>query len=503
MLTQTDPETNKLYPVFLKLENLRLLLVGGGNVALEKLQSVLGNSPATAVTIVAPMVRDELRSFISDYPNCCLIERNYEAADLEDKDIVICATDNPELHAEIRLQAAEKHLLVNVADTPALCDFYLGSIVKKGNLKIAISTNGKSPTIAKRIKNELNEYIPNEIDDVLTNMEQIRKGMNGSFADKVEKLNKLTEVLAEQQPAQEPELRKKSRVGQVIGYLAIALLFMVLGQVLFPYLTIYNVFEDSRALIINLDSQFYSMLFTGFAAQLFSSALGMGYGVICTTILLSFGINLPAISGSIHTAETFSMGVAGYSHYKVGNVNKKLFRALLLPGIIGAVLGAWMLAHFGNEYARYIKPVLAIYTLLLGLRILSNAFRKRKIRRSKIRNIPMLAATGGFIDSFGGGGWGPLVTSTMIAKGKTPRYVIGTSDLGKFFVTLASALTFFAFLGVSHWQIVAGLLIGGVCAAPLGARLAGILPNKAMYVSVGILVILCSLRIFFQSIGSF
>ena len=132
---------NTLYPVFLKLENMQVLLVGGGNVGLEKLQSLLGNSPAAAITIVAPFIREELREFIKDFAACKLIERNFEAADLENKQIVVCATDNKELHKQIKELANAKGLLVNVADTPELCDFYLGSIVQKGSLKIAISTD--------------------------------------------------------------------------------------------------------------------------------------------------------------------------------------------------------------------------------------------------------------------------------------------------------------------------------------------------------------------------
>ena len=126
------PERNNLYPIFLKLEELKLLLVGGGNVALEKLTSVLSNSPGTAVTIVAPMIRDEVKKFISSYPGCEIIERPFEETDLDDKGIVICATDNKELHKQIKSLANQRGLLVNVADTPELCDFYLGSIVQKG-----------------------------------------------------------------------------------------------------------------------------------------------------------------------------------------------------------------------------------------------------------------------------------------------------------------------------------------------------------------------------------
>ncbi|MCH5714815.1 sulfite exporter TauE/SafE family protein [Niabella hibiscisoli] len=183
------------------------------------------------------------------------------------------------------------------------------------------------------------------------------------------------------------------------------------------------------------------MLAAGFVAQLVDGALGMGYGVASTTILLSAGVSPAAISGSIHTAEMFASGASGYSHYKFGNVNKKLFKTLLLPGVIGAIAGAVLLVYLGEKYADWIKPLLACYTLFLGVKILSNAFKK-KVQKKKFKRYGALAGAGGFLDSFGGGGWGPLVTTTLITKGRTPRFVIGSVSLTEFFVTLSSAFTF-------------------------------------------------------------
>jgi len=189
--------SNTLYPVFLKLENMQVLLVGAGNVALEKLESLLGNAPATAITIVAPVIKEELRAYIQKFTACSIIARGFEESDLEGKHIVVCATDNKALHLQVKALANAKGLLVNVADTPGLCDFYLGSIVQKGNLKIAISTNGKSPTIAKRVKEVLNDTLPAEIDALLDNMQSIRNKMSGDFAQKVKQLNEITKKLTE------------------------------------------------------------------------------------------------------------------------------------------------------------------------------------------------------------------------------------------------------------------------------------------------------------------
>lgn len=185
-------ERNNLFPVFLKLEEINTLLVGGGNVGLEKLHALLKSSPGARVTVVAARIRDEIRALAAQSANICLVERNFRVRDLQGKDLIIMATDDPELHRRIRILARKRRLLVNVADTPALCDFYLGSVVTKGNLKIGISTNGKSPTIAKRIREYLEEAIPEETDNVLQNMQRIRDRLKGDFSEKVKMLNDIT-----------------------------------------------------------------------------------------------------------------------------------------------------------------------------------------------------------------------------------------------------------------------------------------------------------------------
>jgi uncharacterized protein len=198
-MSGTSPEGkgsgNQLYPVFLKLQELNTLLVGAGNVGLEKLQSLLINSPQARIKIVAPVVKKEVQALVQQHVSCRLFQRSFEKEDLLDMDLVILATDDKNLHERIRKSAKEKNILVNVADTPGLCDFYLGSIVRKGNLKIAISTNGKSPTAAKRIKTVLAGLIPDEMDELLLNLEIIRKNMDGDFGEKVKKLNELTKSL--------------------------------------------------------------------------------------------------------------------------------------------------------------------------------------------------------------------------------------------------------------------------------------------------------------------
>ena len=188
-------DKNQLYPVFLKLDRLHTLLVGGGNVGLEKLVSLLSNSPAAKITVIAPVVKDEVKNLSQKHSACIILQRSFEDTDLEDKDLVILATDDPGLHRRIKKLAEEKRILVNVADTPDLCDFYLGSIVQKGDLKIAISTNGKSPTIAKRLKEVLADMLPDELEEVLNNIRVFRDRIKGDFAEKVKQLNELTKGL--------------------------------------------------------------------------------------------------------------------------------------------------------------------------------------------------------------------------------------------------------------------------------------------------------------------
>ncbi|MEJ8818455.1 TSUP family transporter [Lacibacter sp. H407] len=494
METRTEADKkNRLYPVFLKLEELRILLVGARNVGLEKLHSLLANSPEASITIVAPVVKDEVRKLVFKHPASVIVQREFEAADLENKDIVILATDNRKLHEEIRLLAKEKGLLVNVADTPDLCDFYLGSIVQKGNLKVAISTNGKSPTVAKRIKEVLNDALPGELDEVIENLHHVRNKLNGNFEYKVKKLNSITKVLVE-----------KDRVGterqwkKIATYSLIAFAFMLIGHFIFSYIPFGQIATDTVAWYKTLDKNFHWLVLAGFLAQLVDGALGMGYGVTSATVLLSAGVSPATISGAVHTAEVFSSAASGYSHYKFGNVNKKLFKALVIPGVIGAILGAILLTWLGNADAVWLRAVLACYTMFLGIKFLINAFREQR-QQKKFKHYSALAGAGGFLDSFGGGGWGPLVTTTLINKGRSPKYVIGSVSLTEFFVTLASAFTFFTLLGVSHWQVIAALLIGGFVAAPIAAKLTGKMPKKTAYILLGILVIIWSLRILLKA----
>ncbi|MFN6944392.1 MAG: bifunctional precorrin-2 dehydrogenase/sirohydrochlorin ferrochelatase [Cytophagaceae bacterium] len=188
---------NTLFPVFFKLEQLHLLVVGGGYVGLEKISAIYANCPEAKVTLVAPEIREEIRMLAESNENLYLIHRPYQKEDLIGKDLAIAATSFKDLNREVWQDAKQQQVLINVADTPDLCDFYLSSVVKKGELKIAVSTNGKSPTFAKRIREMLEDTLPDEIDEVLDNLQKIRNQLKGDFDSKVKKLNEITSVMKE------------------------------------------------------------------------------------------------------------------------------------------------------------------------------------------------------------------------------------------------------------------------------------------------------------------
>ncbi len=269
---------------------------------------------------------------------------------------------------------------------------------------------------------------------------------------------------------------------------------LLFGFFVYEYLPLGTTLSTVKYWYTKLDSNIHWVFIAGFLAQIVDGSLGMGYGVTSSAILLSTGLSPATISGSVHTSEVFASSASGYSHYKFGNVNKKLFKALVIPGVIGASVGAVFLVLTGEEYGRWVRPAVALYTLFLGFKFILNAFKEMKSQK-KFKRYRLLAGLGGFFDSFGGGGWGPIVTSTLINNGRSHKYVIGSVSLTEFFVTLASAFTFFTMIGVSHWQIIVALMMGSFLAAPIAAKLAGKLPKKTAYLLLGVLVIIWSVRI--------
>lgn len=482
---------NTLFPIFLKTETARFLIVGGGNIGLEKTQTLLRQNPDIAITVVATVIIPALQQVFEQFPHVIFYERPFEQQDLQHAAFVIIATNDTAVNTEIKQLANARSILVNAADQPLLCDFYLGSIVNKGNLKIAISTNGKSPVLARRMREYFEQEIPDGINETVEQLNDFRNSHKGSFQQKLAALNQLTQGLS---PSK--NVKKQRNYKRLVLEISVLFAVFFIG---YGLSTVISAAELAEQISI-IPNEFYAMLFVGFIAQLVDGAVGLGYGITCATSMMLFGVKLPAISGSIHTAEMFSSAMSGYSHYKFGNVNKKLLWWLVIPGVIGAVCGASFLIYLGNKYEMIAYSVLAVYTMIIGIRLIILAFRKTP-KKEKLKHTGLLGFAGGFLDAFGGGGWGPIVTSTLLAKGRKSSYVVGTVSLAEFFVTLAAAITFFSSLGVSHWYIIVGLILGGTIAAPLAAKLAGKLPQKAALLAVAALVIVFSIRTLVKVLG--
>jgi uncharacterized membrane protein YfcA len=245
-----------------------------------------------------------------------------------------------------------------------------------------------------------------------------------------------------------------------------------------------------------LTLDFLGFFIVGFLAQVIDGALGMAYGVSSNSFLLGLGVPPAAASASVHTAEVFTTAVSGLSHWRLGNVDKEIIKRLALMGVVGGVLGAYVLSNIDGGV---IKPWIAIYLLAMGIRILFKAFRPANgISKVLRQRLPILGLFGGFLDAIGGGGWGPVVTTTMLANGEPPRKTIGSVNLTEFFVTFAEAVTFLLTLGTFDWPVVVGLLLGGGLAAPVGAFLTKKIPTRTMLLIVGLVVIFLQLRTLYQ-----
>jgi siroheme synthase-like protein len=450
---------NNLLPIFLEPEELNLLVVGGKEISVEKLHSLIQSASDVPITIIAENISNEVRKLSSPRAKIIFVEKVFEASDLSGQNLVIATSDDDELNESIKKEALSRNIFVHVSGNPALSDFQLSNVLNRDGVKIAIHANGQSAILAKQI-------------------------------------NKFLDLRFDRNTIRTDERRwKKIATKLIIGFT-----LMVIGHIIISYLPLpeFQVIWGNAREYFNY--QFLFFILAGFLAQMVDGVLGMGYGVTSATCLITLGINPVSISSSIHASEIFTTGISGYSHYRFGNVNKKLFRHLVIPGVIGAILGAILLVFLGKTAGKWLMPLMSAYAMFLGFKILIRAFQKQP-KNKKIKRIGWLAWVGGFLDSFGGGGWGPIVTSTLISKGRSPKYTIGSVNLTEFFITLASAVTFFITVGVGYWNIVLGLLIGGSIAAPFAAKLTGKLPKKTMMIAVGIMVMIWCTRMIIKSVA--
>ncbi len=233
------------------------------------------------------------------------------------------------------------------------------------------------------------------------------------------------------------------------------------------------------------------MLFAavGFVAQLIDGALGMAYGLTGTTVLLSVGVPPATASASVHTAEIFTTAASGISHWRLGNVRWRLLWRLAIPGMIGGAIGAYVLSSIPGDA---IRPYVNGYLIVMGAFVLWRALRRRRPRSELPRWVLPLGFGGGFLDAVGGGGWGPMVTSTLVGAGTAPRPVIGSVNSAEFFVTTVISVTFLGTIGLELWPIITGLILGGVVAAPLAAYVVRIMPQPLLMALVGVAIVLLS-----------
>ncbi|MDX2224645.1 MAG: sulfite exporter TauE/SafE family protein [Rhodospirillaceae bacterium] len=229
----------------------------------------------------------------------------------------------------------------------------------------------------------------------------------------------------------------------------------------------------------------------GFAAQLIDGAIGMAYGVTSTTALLSFGVSPAVASASVHAAEMFTTGVSGAAHWRLGNVDARIFRRLVIPGMIGGAVGAYVLSALPGDT---IRPFVSAYLFVMGGVILYKAVRRVHVHQVPPNRFVPLGLVGAALDAIGGGGWGPMVTSTMVSWGVPARMAVGTSNAVEFFVTTVISGTFLLTIGFELWSIILGLVLGGCLAAPFAAYVTRRLPDKPLMILVGVTIMLLSLR---------
>lgn len=238
---------------------------------------------------------------------------------------------------------------------------------------------------------------------------------------------------------------------------------------------------------MELDPGWTLLLFAavGFAAQIIDGALGMAYGLVSTSVLLALGVPPAQASASVHAAEMVTTGISGTAHAWFGNVDRRLFRQLVLPGMVGGAAGAVLAARLPAEW---LKPAVLAYLLAMGVFVLWRAWHQR-IRDRDPRAVPAIGAVAGFLDAVGGGGWGPMATTTLLAQGNPPRFTVGSVNAAEFFVTSAITVAFVSELGFQFGWVTLGLLLGGALAAPLAAWVVQRLPRQGLLWLVGVLIV--------------
>jgi uncharacterized membrane protein YfcA len=247
-----------------------------------------------------------------------------------------------------------------------------------------------------------------------------------------------------------------------------------------------------------MDATWWMFFAVGVLAQAVDGALGMAFGVTASTVMMSFGTAPAQASAMVHIAEIFTTAASGASHWWHRNVDWTMAKRIAIPGVVGGVLGATVLA---NVDGKVIAPLVSIYLAVMGIVIVARGLRAFRTFAATERAMPAIGFAGGLLDAIGGGGWGPVVTSTLVGSGQTPRYVIGSVNFTEFLVTVATSATFMVTLGVGDLAPVVPLILGGLVSAPFAGYLVKIVPTRALMLMVGALILLLSLRSFARLLG--
>ena len=438
-------DSSNIHHLNLKNDYDEILFIGGSNSTLSKLGILLEESPEVKVRLVASVVSESFRREHADNPNVQIEQRDFQDRDLEEASYIVVGLNNEEVCRHIKEFAEERGKWVYFTNYLEWSNFYITSREKNDRIIRILGS-------------------PEEKENFIATI----KWRKAAF------------------------------------YIVFAFIFMIVGYIIFHNLPLDEVFGYVANSITEIGLNTFALLMlTGCVAEMVNGSVGMGYKVITMAVLQSFGFLLPsAVSASTHTASMFSGGVLGYSHYRFGNVNKKMLQLIIVPAIVGAVIGAVLVSVFGDKYAYIIKPLMACYTFVLGMKIMYNALKSVR-KNKKITKMGRLGFLGGFLDSFAGGGWGPIMTSSLISGGRTPRFVVGTVSVVEFFICVSSVLTFLVMGKIGSIAVILALVIGGVIAAPIAATITGRLPKKPAYIVVATLVMLWSLRVILGALGIF
>ena len=266
---------------------------------------------------------------------------------------------------------------------------------------------------------------------------------------------------------------------------------ILFGLLVFSAVAMLTYYRETDVTPFNSDLFFWALLFGSIAAFI-DGSLGMAYGVTGTAFLLGYGISPIKAVAYIHIAEIFVSGSSGLNHWKIGNVDTKLFKKLLIPGIIGAIIGALIITKINIPY---LSIVISVYLLCMGIFLIAKAYAKIKLQFKQKNSVVIpLAVTGGFVDGAGGGGWGPVVTTSLLGGKMMPKKVIGTVNASEFFINLASATAFLFLVKVTDWEALAGLIIGGFLITPYAAKATSRMSVKMILTVVGCLITALSIR---------